>query len=332
MNSPSQRVLDEVAAAAEPAAKPGYLLRRLMPESGLDVLLGREAGSRRPTLVLRVRESDRVGDLRDLSTRCVLVEKRKLPDDPAATASIVVVLKDEQYVPHFCLVVDDFVSACRTVRDPISAWRLLEAKLRGWLQFFGADLLPLSEERQRGLIGELHVLKLIATKVSWPQAIDWWKGPDAEDRDFRSDRALIEVKTTIAGSRDVVRIANEHQLASPAGLPLAIWVVTLRPEDRPEATVVGHVKHVRSLIGSDVTLLVRFEAALRSARYSDVQLQSASLPGYAIAADRAFSVSDTLPRVTPPMLRAGVSRVSYDVALAQCRDSEIAPDSILQLL
>ncbi len=332
MSSPSHRVLEEVGSAAEPAARPGYLLRRLIPESGLDVLLGREAGSRRPTLVLRVRETDRVGNLHDLSTRCVLVEKRKLPDDPAATTSIVVVLKDEQYVPHFCLVVDDFVSACQAVRDPLSAWRLLEAKLRGWLQFFGADLLPLSEERQRGLIGELHVLKLIAAKTSWPQSIDWWKGPDAEDRDFRSDRALVEVKTTIAGGRDIVRIANEHQLASPAGLHLAIWVVTLRAEERPEATVVGHVKHVRALIGSDVTLLVRFEEALRSAGYSDVQLQAAHLSGYAIAADRAFNVSDAFPRVTPAMLRGGVSRVSYDVALAQCKDSEITPDSVLQLL
>lgn len=332
MSSPSRQVLREVASASEPAAKPGYILRRLIPESGLDLLLGRESGSRRPALVLRVRKTDRVGSLHDLCTRCVSVEQRALPDDPAATTSIVVLLKDEQYIQHFCLVVDDFVSACHVVRDPLSAWRVLEAKLRGWLQFFGAEHLPLSEERQRGLIGELHVLKLIAARTSWPQAISWWKGPDAEDRDFRSDRALVEVKTTIAGGRDTIRIANEHQLASPAGLHLAIWVVTLRADERPEATVVGHVKRVRALIDQDVASLVRFEEALRIAGYSDVQLQAGDLSGYAIAVDRAFNVSEAFPRVTPTMLRGGVSRVSYDVALAQCKSSEITPESVLQLL
>lgn len=332
MSSPSQRVLDELSIAAGPAAKPGYVLRRLMPESSIDVLLGRETGSGRAALVLRVRETDRVTNLGNLSTRCVLVEKRMLPDDPSGTTSIVVLLKEQQYLQHFCLVVDDFVDACRLAHDSLGAWRLLEAKLRGWLQFFGADVLPLSEERQRGLIGELHVLELIAAKQSWPQAVDWWKGPDAEDRDFRSDRALVEVKTTVAGGRDVVRIANEHQLASPAGLPLSLWVVTLRPEDRPEATVVGHVRHVRALIGSDVALLVRFENALRKAGYSDVQLQASPLSGYAVAADRAFTVSAGFPCVTTGMLPGGVSRVSYDVSLAQCGDSEATLNAVLQLL
>jgi hypothetical protein len=269
---PTARELLEQIAATEPAqAGPGYVLRRMNPEGDLDLYIGKEVPSGLPVLRLKVPDRNQTVAVDGLSTSCVAVERRKLPDDGPHATSLLVKLRDQNYLDHFCLVPDDFLKTVVPVTDSVGAWRLLSARLRSWLRFFSEDFAKMSEERQRGLIGELAVLQWLASVRSWSDAVASWTGPDADDRDFRLERLAIEVKARLAGDRDVVRISNEHQLEVEPRLSLYLWVVTLQEDATASGTLVDWVRRVRSDVSQRAPgSLVRLEELLQKTGFSDV--------------------------------------------------------------
>ena len=71
----------------------------------------------------------------------------------------------------------------------------------------------LSEEEQKGLIGELAVLELLSDLIGPRAAITAWTGPMGSPKDFEFQGHCIEVKARRAAAQPYVRISNEFQLA-----------------------------------------------------------------------------------------------------------------------
>jgi hypothetical protein len=328
---PTFRELLEHISAAEPAgAGPGYVLRRMNPDGELDLYVGKETPSGLPVLRLKIPERSRAVMVEGLSTSCVAVERRKLPDDGPHESSLLVKLRDRNYLDHYCLVVDDFLKTVVPVTDSVAAWRLLSARLRSWLRFFSEDFTKMSEERQRGLIGELTVLCWLASARSWPDAVASWTGPDADDRDFRLERVAIEVKARLAGDRDVVRISNEHQLEVEPRLSLYLWVVTLQEDATAGGSLVDWVRQVRSKVSENAPgSLVRLEELLQKAGFSDVHFDGLPVKAYAAVGQRVFRVARSMPRIVASQLPQGVRRVAYDLDLTACADQRVEERSIV---
>ena len=325
-----RELLDEIADAEPTGQEPGFVLRRMNPEGELDLYVGKEIPSGLPVLRLKVPERNRAVRVDGLSTACVSVEERKLPDDSARVISILVKLRDRQYLDHYCLVLEDFVRTVMPVQDSVVAWRLLSARLKSWLRFFSEDFTKMSEERQRGLIGELAVLQKVASLRSWSDAVACWTGPDADDRDFRLGSVIIEVKARVAGDRDVVRISNEHQLEVEPRLSLYLWVVTLQEEGSTRGSVVDWVRGVRDQLSQAAPAsLVRFEELLLNAGFSDVHFDGVPAKAYASVGQRLFRVTEDMPRIVASHLPQGVRRVGYDLDLTACSDQLVEEAQIV---
>ncbi len=324
-----KELLDEVAEAQPKSPEPGFVLRRMNPEGELDLYVGKEIPSGLPVLRLKVPKGSRAVQVEGLSTACVSVEQRKLPDDSARVISILVKLRDPQYFDHYCLVLDDFLKTVTAVHDAVAAWRLLSARLKSWLRFFSEDFTKMSEERQRGLIGELAVLLKLASLRSWPDAIACWTGPDADDRDFRMGSVAVEVKARVSGDRDVVRISNEHQLEIEPRFSLYLWVVTLQEDGDESGSVVDWVNRVRDQLSQAAPVsLVRFEELLLKAGFSDIHFDGIPARSYSTADQRLFRVTDEMPRIVASQLPQGVRRVGYDLDLTACRHQLVDESSL----
>ena len=324
-----RELLEQISAAEPAGVGSGYVLRRMNPDGKLDLYIGKEIPSGLPVLRLKIPERSRAVTVDGLSTSCVAVERRKLPDDSADVTSLLVKLRDRSYLDHYCLVLDDFLKTVVPVTDSVAAWRLLSARLRSWLRFFSEDFARMSEERQRGLIGELTVLDWLASARSWSDAVACWTGPDADDRDFRLARVAFEVKAHLIGDRDVVRISNEHQLEIEPPLALYLWVVTLQEDAAGGGSIIDWVRRARTQVSESAAgSLVRLEELLQKAGFSEVHFDGLQPKRYAATSRRIFRVTKGMPRIVASQLQQGVRRVAYDLDLTACAEQLVDEDTI----
>ena len=316
----SKQVLEALLAAPEAPARAGFMLRRLLPASPLNLFLGWEVSTGSAVMLLQVPVPTPLHGLENVSTSAVHIGQVRLPDDPVDRRSVVVRLTEKSLLDEFCLVLDQLLRGLQVIRSAEDAVRMLAARLRAWVQLFSPDSGRMSDEQQRGLTGELVVLEALATQSQgWMQALRAWTGPDRRDRDFNFAQLLIEVKSHLAGGRDQVRIANEHQLDSGNGIPpLVLWVVTLAA-DKAGMTLPARVESIRvSLAAADPASLVLFEEKIEEAGYSDVQFERETAVAYGVVSHRFYHVSEDFPHVRPSGLRSGVLNVSYTVDLTEC--------------
>lgn len=158
-----------------------------------------------------------------------------------------------------------------------------------------------------------------------------WTGPFGTSRDFQYGATGLEVKTWNPVSRHAVTISSEFQL-DPLGLDsLFLAVVSVAPGDAQQGnTLPEHVNSVRAHLESDGLAEAAFDLVLAAAGYDPST--DYSRWRWSVGDVRVFLVSDGFPSVHAGDLRAGVSRVSYEIALADCEPFESESGTLMQVL
>ena len=180
----------------------------------------------------------------------------------------------------------------------------------------------LTDEQQRGLIGELrmiekHLLPLLGATAS----ARCWTGPLDAPRDFEISTVHIEAKTRGPTQKGVV-ISSEQQLDSAGCDRLFLYVAQIAAAaDGPEGeiTVTDAAKRVRSAIEARNPVAVEvFEERLFATGF-DWEDDYSEQP-WLVTGEILFEVRDEFPRLTPCMIPSGVEYVSYRLALGECED------------
>lgn len=110
----------------------------------------------------------------------------------------------------------------------------------------------LSDEEQKGLIGEIQVLKLLIAEMGAKSALSCWMGPSGAPKDFELPSDCIEVKARRAAAQPFVKISNEFQLADVPGRRL--WLVVIAVDKVPDPlgeTLMDVVSAIGAMIESD---------------------------------------------------------------------------------
>lgn len=300
-------------------------LRRVDPLHPADFFWARDADGS-CALVLIVSDGTTVDEPRPVLNGIRIIEA---PDQDGKNAFVLVLKREEdrELFRHLC---DDIVDACRskagdqaflasTIRR---AWKW-HSLLRG-----GANQ-RLGPQEQQGLIGELLFLERLVNHLTPKAAIEAWRGPLDEPKDFVfSDRA-VEVKARHVG-KDAVKISSEHQLQVIDGQQLSLAVVALSPsiaEAPGGISLDSLVQRVReAVITLDPSADEGFDARLLSAGYSTEQDYSDTwwLP----VATSAYAVGEGFPRIEATGLPEGVSLVTYWLRLDLCAPFEHAYDDL----
>ena len=191
------------------------------------------------------------------------------------------------------------VSTCRKVLDE---WRAL-------LKSAGQGL---TRETVIGLIGELEVLRLLATHNPIG-AIDAWRGPSKSVHDFVRGDAELEVKTTTSVDGNFISISNIDQLDPTIIASLHLVVV----HAREDSTALGLDERIEELVGIGVprdTLLTK----VATGGY----IYGTGAPvedRFRVRSVRGWIVGDSFPGLRRAELGEtrlkGVSRIRYELAL-----------------
>ena len=260
------------------------------------------------------RHSHRLPRLRGLS-----VEVSATEDGLGERVVIRLTDGEQREVFHrFCV---DIVEATRVARSAEEATERFLARTWRWHRLLrsGRDG-RLSDDEQKGLIGELRVIeRYLLSVIGAREAVEGWTGPLGSPKDFQFGLVGVEAKAR-SPQRSEVGISSIHQLDSSSANRLFLSVTevaTALDESATAVAITDVANRVRTAIaGIDMSAMILFEERLAATGfdweddYSDKR--------WTIGDEALYEVADGFPAITPSMVPAGIDDVRYTINLSGC--------------
>lgn len=227
-------------------------------------------------------------------------------------------LKDNAQIELFETLCRDVMAAGElAVTEAEALERAIGRTFRWHYLLRGGKQEVLSEEAQKGLIGEIEILKLLIANLGPKPALTAWTGPSGAPKDFELKADCIEVKARRGASQPFVKITNEHQLADVYDRRLWLAVLAVDKVQQPHGnTLTEYVSEVSDLLGrTEPSAIMDWDLHLADAGY-DV-LHDYSAWRWIVSSPEFHAVSEGFPRIAAPVV-LGVSTVSYAIALSAC--------------
>lgn len=244
------------------------------------------------------------------------------------------VLIESRYAEIFDVLLEDLITRLIDIPDPRKVVREFLNQLDRWEALFSRySANGLTAEQQKGLYGELHLLRiLLNASTDRAQALDSWVGPDAAVQDFRAGGWAIEVKTSSHTTRERFTVNGERQLDESPLENLFLYYLNLDVRIRGGESLNAIISAIRLMLATKVALLLTFNRKLIDAGYFDAQADTYKENGYVIREKYIFRVTGDFPRITPANLLPGVGEVRYSASLSDCLPYEITEQQLFKTL
>ncbi|MCY4300239.1 MAG: PD-(D/E)XK motif protein [Aestuariivita sp.] len=242
-------------------------------------------------------------------------------------ALLVIRLKDNGQRDIFYRLCVDIVAATRAAQSEKEAVEQFLARTWRWHRLLrGGRNERLSDEEQKGLIGELRLMQEhLFSAVGMEACIKSWSGPLGTPKDFEIGRVCIEAKTRRGAATPFVSISSEHQLETSGidTLFLVVSELTGASSDDTKGLSVSDVARsvLANLQENDASVVELFEQRLLAAGfewnhdYSDNK--------WLVGTEHVFEITENFPRIVPDMYPSGASNVRYSIALKDCESFRV---------
>ena len=195
------------------------------------------------------------------------------------------------------------------------------SQLDKWRNLFDkAGSEGLSPAEQQGLYGELGFLKKLISKNVFPasEALDYWVGVDAAQRDFMGDAWAVEVKTTATSNPQEVTINSERQLDETLFDNLYLYHCSVETTKQNGETLPDRINKLRRSLENEPAALSKFNEKLITAGYFDEDEALYAFRAYKLRDESIYRVEGDFPRIKESDLRDGVGNLTYSVVLSAC--------------
>ena len=286
---------------------------------------------RRPGLLI-----EGVGEHRPVGDRIPTCRGVRVVHEVSAEPRTVIriMLDDERLLEIFAVMSADLVSIVAPQTSTALALSRAIDRVCMWQGLF--ERVPaegLSEERQRGMLGELLVMERLLVPVLGPlAAAECWTGPDPAHQDFIRSGLAIEVKTSLAKRHARLRIANEKQLDERSHENLLLAYLNLDESMAHGDSLPRVVERVRAMAAGDPTASRILDDRLLAGGYLDVHAAIYNRNRWRAGDTRYFRVEGEFPRLTDANLPAGVGDIGYSIIADDLHSYEIGDDEVLALV
>ena len=224
---------------------------------------------------------------------------------------------------RFCV---DIVEATRVARSAEEAVERFLGRTWRWHRLLrsGRDG-RLSDEEQKGLIGELRVIeRCLHGGTDARDAAEGWAGPLGSPKDFLFGLVGVEAKAR-SPQRSEVSISSLHQLDAEGStrLFLSVTEVAAALDNSVGAmTITELAARVKTSVDAlDTSATILFEERLAAVGldweddYTDRR--------WVIGCEVLYEVADGFPRITPSMVPPAVDNVRYTISLSACESFRV---------
>lgn len=334
---------------SEAGANIAWLTRFALPQTGHPLLVALEQAPRARALLVPV-------------SRAALPPRREWPECRGLELISVALgsqlhlgvrLREPACADVFTALAEDVAPRVAAASDSKQAAAELLGRLRLWQQFLTASRDGLSVEAQRGLWGELHMLRAhLLPTLGAAVSVAGWKASAAAHQDFQFSGGAVEVKTTAAKQPQSVRITSERQLDETGVGALFLHVVVVDEREvesgsqgNESQTEFGHaarelrrvnqslltsaatkmgtslpalIADVRAQLCTDVIALAAFNDRLLDRGWLDAHASRYEGRRWSVRREHTFRVAPGFPRLIEADLPSGVGDVNYAMSLAVC--------------
>lgn len=251
---------------------------------------------------------------------------------PHGGSSLILLLEEPGLSDVFALFVDDLLQHLEATSTPEEAAATLYDRFEHWHQLFSrlsSDIIGL--EKQRGLFGELTMLKLLLDRHGDAEDV-WnsWRGPLSANHDFSSAGVAMEVKTTAAG-QPLMHISNELQL-DPTGWSTLVLCLVHLAEVRGRADTLSSLLNEmtrRSRIRPGTNAL--FRSKLTKIGVAPQHYDLFTEHGYEVRSITCYHVATDFPAIRRSDLAHAIGKVTYELHPAGCMPFDVPLDRALDL-
>jgi len=238
------------------------------------------------------------------SSKTVEIIQRKRKD---GRFDLLLSLLSENEAAVFIEMCRDLLTFSEGAKDESEALKNFWLRYKHWQNLFLAaksDLL--SEERQRGLIGELLFLReQINAGRQLKEAVAGWLGPLKEHQDFSYGEMWYEIKTVLEQA-EKVRIQSIEQLSLDTIGELVVYRLAKISEG---FTLNSLIQNLSELLSKEPSAAQRFEVLLFQTGY--VEREEYGEQNYRLADSLRFVVDEKFPRLTKNNLPPAIVEASY---------------------
>lgn len=317
----------------EPASPTGMQRIRLDTESAIDVFACIFWPSRRPGILIEGAGAQRPVDGRIPSCRGVRTVHEVVEAGEARTI-LRIMLDDDRLLAIFAVLSADLIGTAITQQTVSEALRRCIDRLCMWQILF--ERVPaegLSEESQRGLLGELLTLEtLLMARLDPLAAVTAWVGPDPAHQDFIHAGTAIEVKTSLAKRHARIFIANEKQLDERPHEALVLAHLRMDESASLGQSVPMAVTRLREALASDPAAAREFDNRLMLGGYLDLHEPLYVSNRWRVSSSLYYRVEGEFPRLTEANLPSGVGDIRYSIVADDLGGYEITVAQALELL
>ena len=224
-------------------------------------------------------------------------------------------LKNDDLLSVFCSFGEDMVSCIATEKNETEAASKLRLRYKTWNALFKKTRIPLSEEKAKGLFGELYFMKnFLSKKYNFSEAISAWSGPEQYSKDFAINDTWFEIKT-ISVHSPVAKISSLQQLSSNVDGHL----IVIRVEEMAE-TFKGADTSINSIIQNILTSLPdnedRDSFLEKIGKYGFDFSDDIGNKKYSVKKIEKYLVNDTFPILRENDIGSdAINNVSYEIIL-----------------
>ena len=284
----------------------GYTLVDTAP---LECYIGYDEKLRRTLLILS-RHETKIPP----SSKSVEINQRRRKDG-RFNLSLSLLSENEKAV--FVEMCRDLLAFSENAQDESEALKKFWQRYKHWQNLFAAaqnDLL--SEEKQRGLIGELLFLReQIIGGRPLKEAVAGWVGALKEHQDFFYSEGWFEIKTVMEQA-EKIRIPSLEQLSLETIGELVVY--RLAKISGEGFTLNSLVKNLSELLSKNPAAAQRFEVLLFQTGY--VEREEYDEQSYRLEENMRFVVDEKFPRLTKDNLPSAIVEASYTLNLRELEE------------
>ncbi len=194
--------------------------------------------------------------------------------------------------------------------------RVLEKWRRFWANLPSQIL---TRQEQIGLFSELWFLTNWLIPALGAEAINGWRGPSGEAKDFTFPNFDVEVKGTINSRGRIHHINGLEQLAQSENKNLYLFSLCLRDDSGTGITLPDLILLCREKLGENYLQITSFENGLAQVGYSQLHQEEYRNLTLEVLSEAIFTVNGEFPSITmesfSPELSKCVEKIGYDINL-----------------
>ena len=281
-----------------------------------------------PLFVLELPAEIREPDFKMFHFRGLRVEILKYND----IKELNIYLLDEGLKNVFYLLIENIVEGISFTPNHSEGLVLISNIVANWKRLFDKiGLGILSEDRQKGLIGELlFVQHLVDKGLMSTHILSSWTGPDFFDKDFLIESYAFEIKFTNAKIPQI-RISSERQLDIENFSNLYLVLYHAEEVRIDGFTLNGLIDDIRESFSDDSHALQIFNDRLTQLGYYDDDNEHYSTR-YKLIRNEFYNISEDFPKITRSDLPPGINSVQYHIDLTACEPFIVTKETISEIL